>query len=47
VRSIEAVSNEIAVDRKSRCTPVRMKLGGIARAAPATKQLSNNADPPS
>jgi hypothetical protein len=24
-----------------------MKLGGIARAAPATKQLSNNADPPS
>jgi hypothetical protein len=47
VGSIEAVSNEVAVDKKLSRTPVRMRLGGIARAAPATKQLSNNADPPS
>jgi hypothetical protein len=47
VRSIEAVPSEVAVDQKLGCTPVRMKLGGIARAAPATKQSSNNADPPS
>jgi hypothetical protein len=47
LRSIEAVSNEIAVDRKSSCAPIRMKLGGIARAAPATKPLSNTVDPPS
>jgi hypothetical protein len=32
IGSIEAVSNEVAVDKKSSCAPVRMKLGGIARA---------------